>query len=59
MKTKYFIQDWAGNDKTDFYGEFNSFEDAWGAVRENFKDLKDEDFDEQMVEFEVLKRGGK
>ena len=35
---KFRIFDWAGNDKTEYYGEFNSFEDAWDAVRAEFPD---------------------
>jgi hypothetical protein len=54
---KYYIQDWAGNDKTDFYGEFNSFEDAWAALHENFNHLDEKSFEDQMGEFEVLERG--
>lgn len=35
---KYRVYDWAGNDLTSFYGEFEDFEDAWGAIRENIPD---------------------
>lgn len=35
--TKLFkIYDWAGNDKTDYYGTFKSFEDAWDRLMEEF-----------------------
>jgi len=58
-QTKYFkIYDWAGNDKTPYYGTFESFEDAWGRLYEEFDHLVDQDFDEQMSEFQVL-RGGR
>ena len=54
---KYLIQDWAGNDLTSYYGEFDSFEDAWDAIYKRFSDLSDMEFEEQLQEFEVLKRG--
>lgn len=54
MKTKYRIIDWAGNDLTSYYGTFDSFEDAWGAIYERFEHLSDEDLDEQLGEFEVI-----
>lgn len=47
------IYDWAGNDKTSYYGTFKAFEDAWGALYEEFSDLSENDFDEQMGEFYV------
>lgn len=55
--TKFKIFDWAGNDKTSYYGEFNTFEDAWGALYEEFAHLNEEEFDDLMSEFEVLERG--
>jgi len=51
--TKYIIKDWAGNDKTPYYGEFEDFEDAWGALYEEFDHLPEEDFDDMMSEFWV------
>lgn len=49
----YVIEDWAGNDKSNYYGTFESFEDAWGALYEEFNHLSETDFDEQMNEFYV------
>lgn len=49
---KYIVKDWAGN-TLDFYGTFEDFEDAWGAIRENFAHLNEHDFNEQMGEFYV------
>lgn len=57
MSPKFYIQDWAGNDKSDYYGEFNSFEDAWGALYAEFSHLSDADYDAQLSEFYVLERG--
>ena len=51
---KFKIFDWAGNDKTSFYGVFSSFDDAWAAIYDNFSHLSEKEFDEQMSEFEVL-----
>lgn len=55
MKTKpvFKIFDWAGNDMTYYYGTFESFEDGWGAIYENFNHLNEDDFNEQMSEFYV------
>lgn len=50
---KYAIYDWAGNNKTDYYGTFDSFEDAWDALYTEFSDLDDDAFEEQMGEFFV------
>ena len=52
MKT-YKIFDWAGNDKTEYYGTFEHFEDAWGRLYAEFEGLSEVDFDEQMGEFYV------
>jgi len=52
MKT-YKIFDWAGNNLTSYYGVFASFEEAWGALYEEFDGLNEEDFNEQMSEFHV------
>ena len=43
---KYLVFDWAGNDLTGFYGEFENFEDAWGAIRENVSEC---DYEEYQV----------
>jgi hypothetical protein len=45
---QYRVYDWAGNDLTSFYGTFEHFEDAWGAVRENIPD--EESWQEFYVE---------
>jgi hypothetical protein len=50
---KYKIMDWAGNDKSNYYGTFNSFDDAWGALYAEFESLDEKDFDAQMSEFYV------
>lgn len=55
-KPIYIVKDWTGK-KINFYGEFEHFEDAWGAIRENFSHLNEEDFDEQMGEFYVEIKG--
>ena len=52
MKT-YKIFDWAGNDKSDYYGTFEHFEYAWGRLYEEFDHLSEVDFNEQMDEFYV------
>lgn len=64
MKNKYIIQDWAGNVMKEKAKsgllvdlEFNDFEDAWAYLYEKHSDLNEEQFDEQMGEFEVLERG--
>lgn len=44
---KFIVKDWTGN-TLDFYGEFESFEDAWGAVYAQFPD--EENFDDFYVE---------
>jgi len=49
---KFIVKDWAGN-VLDFYGESESFEDAWGKIRENFDHLDEKEFDDQMSEFFV------
>lgn len=49
----YIIKDWAGNDKTSYYGKFETFEDAWGRLYEEFDNLSEDDFNEQMGEFYV------
>lgn len=57
MKAKFYIIDWAGNDKTSYYGEFDSFEDAWGRLYEEFQHLEGKDYDDQLSEFYVTQRG--
>jgi len=51
-KPKFIVQDWTGR-VIEFYGESNSFEEAWGKIYDNFRDLPEKDFDEQMGEFYV------
>lgn len=46
------IFDWAGNDKTPYYGLFNTFEDAWGRLYEEFE-KEGLDCDEYAQEFYV------
>lgn len=53
MNNRYRIRDWAGNDKTPYYGQFQSFEDAWAALHFEFRDLSDAEIDIQMSEFYV------
>lgn len=53
---KFIVKDWAGN-TIDFYGVFERFEDAWGAIYENFDHLGEKEFDEQMGEFYVELKG--
>ena len=52
---KYKVYDWAGNDLTSFYGVFNGFEEAWGAIRDNCKKhaKNEEDYEEMLGEFYV------
>ena len=52
-KQKFIIFDWAGNELTDHYGEFDSFEAAWDAVYDAFGHLDGEEFDEEIGEFHV------
>lgn len=59
FKSKYYIQDWSGNDKTDYYGEFKTADDAFEALYKEFKDLEGKELDETLGEFLVLKRGAK
>ena len=54
MMPRYTIQDWAGNDLSDYYGTFESFEDAWGAIYERFEALSDKEFDDEMQEYAVI-----
>ncbi len=59
---RYYIQDWAGNDKTDFYGEFNTAEDAYEALQLQMEKLlhpADQlvDLCVLMDEFVILERG--
>ena len=51
---KYNIIDWIGNDKTPYYGIFETFEDAWARLYVEFDFLNEKEFDDQMSEFEVL-----
>lgn len=53
---KYIVRDWAGN-ILDFYGEFETFEDAWASIYDNFRDLDEKEFDDQMGEFFVEQKG--
>ena len=53
--TKYRIVDWAGNDKSSYYGTFKTFDDAWSALYTEFGHLSEDDFNDQMSEFEVEK----
>ena len=50
---KYIIKDWAGNDKSNYYGTFDTFEDAWGALYAEFDHLSESEFNETMGEFYV------
>jgi hypothetical protein len=49
---KYAVYDWTGRRMT-YYGEFESYEDAWGRIYEEFEDLDEKEFEEQMGEFYV------
>lgn len=35
------IFDWAGNDKSNYYGTFSTFEDAWEAIYKEFPEDED------------------
>lgn len=51
MRNRYYIQDSAGNDKTSYYGEFASMDEAIEALLEEF------DYDESMLDdFAIYKR---
>jgi hypothetical protein len=52
----WYIVDWAGNDKTGYYGEFKTFEDAHEALLNEFEDLDDAALEEQLQEFEIIRR---
>lgn len=53
-KIRFRIVDWAGNDLSSYYGTFDDFESAWGALYNEFRELGEDDFDAQMSEFEVV-----
>lgn len=56
----YRIYDWVGNDKSDYYGTFNSFEEAWSRLCEECSYITDEkEFEEQMGEFYIYEDGEK
>ncbi len=51
---RYIIRDWANN--VCFKGKtFKTFEEAWGFLYEKYDHLDEEEFDEQMGEYEVVK----
>jgi hypothetical protein len=43
----YIIKDWACNDLTEYYGEFETFQDAWNALIDRWPT------EEDLGEFEV------
>lgn len=53
---KFYIIDWAGNDKTDYFSQFNSFEAAWERLYYEFRNLPETEYEEQLGEFEVMER---
>lgn len=58
MKTKviFKIFDWAGNDKSDYYGTFKTLDDAYSALYAEFKDLEGDELDKQIDEFYVQEK---
>lgn len=50
---KYYISDWAGNSKLDYYGVFNSVDDAINALYDEFSDLEGKELEDQIGEFQV------
>jgi hypothetical protein len=49
---RYKVFDWAGNDLSDYYGTFSSFEEAWEAI---YKRLENEENPEEYYqEYQVL-----
>lgn len=55
MRRIYKIYDWAGNDLTDHFGVFKTFDDAWDAIREYLADQKldDKSYDDHLGEYWV------
>ena len=53
----YKIFDWAGNDKTEYFGAFSDFQGAWEAIYQHIADqTQDEhEFEELCGEYQVLK----
>ena len=47
------IYDWAGNDKSAYYGTFETFEDAWDRLREEFPDDPEDSNESNLGEFYV------
>jgi hypothetical protein len=48
---QFIIKDWAGNDKSPYYGTFSSWDDAFDRLVQEFEHLSDENLEEQLNEF--------
>lgn len=53
LKGSLKIVDWAGNDKSHYFGTFDTPEDAWAALYKEFEDLDEDEFNEVTCEFYV------
>lgn len=53
MHKRFYIVDWAGNDKSDYYGEFKSFDAAISRLYSEFEHLSDNEFEARIGEFEI------
>lgn len=50
---RFKIYDWAGNDKSDYYGTFASFEDAWDRLYQEFPNDPEDPNELNLGEFYV------
>lgn len=46
------VYDWTGKEMT-YYGEHDTFEEAWDSIYDEFRDLDDAALDEQLGKFHV------
>lgn len=59
MGLKYIIKDWAGNDKSEYFGIFNDYDEAWDAVYEYAysqlgQDPSDKEFNDFIGEYYII-----
>ena len=47
------IFDWAGNDKTDYYGTFKTYEEAWERLYQEFPNDSEDPNESYLGEFYV------
>lgn len=58
MTREFRIYDWAGNDKSGYYGMFKTEEDAWERLREEFPDDSEDSNESKLGEFHVEETRG-